>query len=91
MVQSKLAKASHSFAGVRGLKYSTVQADCRHWDVALLRGGAWIEINMLKYEKRAGRKVALLRGGAWIEIFEQIVQGLGPTSSHSFAGVRGLK
>ena len=35
--------------------------------VALLRGGAWIEIMTLKNTTN-GTSVALLRGGAWIEI-----------------------
>ena len=35
--------------------------------VALLRGGAWIEIQAIQSPMRQ-RLVALLRGGAWIEI-----------------------
>ena len=43
--------------------------------VALLRGGAWIEI-CDRQDRRSNGHVALLRGGAWIEILtrnEQVV------------------
>ena len=59
---------SHSFAGVRGLKYVSPMVTCSKKIVALLRGGAWIEIQEVP-EANDGGSVALLRGGAWIEIF----------------------
>ena len=43
---------------------------CLDWSikfVALLRGGAWIEMSMHKTAALLAA-VALLRGGAWIEI-----------------------
>ena len=36
--------------------------------VALLRGGAWIEMSKSIVNYTEGAIVALLRGGAWIEI-----------------------
>ena len=58
--------------------------------VALLRGGAWIEMSKSIVNYTEGAIVALLRGGAWIEI--SLFQRTNPDiKSHSFAGVRGLK
>ena len=42
---------SHSFAGVRGLKYRQGPMDHQRCRVALLRGGAWIEINKLWFNQ----------------------------------------
>ena len=58
---------SHSFAGVRGLKYCATIYIIWYLFVALLRGGAWIEIK-IGNQKNNPTSVALLRGGAWIEI-----------------------
>ena len=59
---------SHSFAGVRGLKYYYHKWYNQLGRVALLRGGAWIEINAPSGGTNQFALVALLRGGAWIEI-----------------------
>ena len=58
---------SHSFAGVRGLKFEFIDHVSVSVRVALLRGGAWIEIYAVKLHAD-DPQVALLRGGAWIEI-----------------------
>ena len=60
---------SHSFAGVRGLKFSQGKEGLHRPVVALLRGGAWIEIQspLIIFDDKV---VALLRGGAWIEIIK---------------------
>ncbi len=60
---------SHSFVGVRGLKFVTSYIITDKLRVALLRGGAWIEINHA-IDGGYNLIVALLRGGAWIEIPE---------------------
>ena len=59
--------------------------------VALLRGGAWIEILTSMLVDGLNRNVALLRGGAWIEMMIASSVENGQPPSHSFAGVRGLK
>ena len=60
---------SHSFAGVRGLKFYQPLLTAKQNDyVALLRGGAWIEMAGGVVMLPRISKVALLRGGAWIEI-----------------------
>ena len=59
---------SHSFAGVRGLKFLHCPLSRTLTSpVALLRGGAWIEIPEAVLAGKI-KVVALLRGGAWIEI-----------------------
>ena len=63
----------------------------RNLTVALLRGGAWIEILLQLAQLTVRSHVALLRGGAWIEIPRDRLVCRQTGRSHSFAGVRGLK
>ena len=62
--------------GVRGLKYDPKIVSRLVTKVALLRGGAWIEMTHMT-SRVSWLTVALLRGGAWIEI-----EGLASYATH---------
>ena len=53
------------------MKYAGKAGETAGKKVALLRGGAWIEM-LLTTPFMAESIVALLRGGAWIEIYVRV-------------------